>query len=194
MSGLFYDATLSAGFKKRKLVRKSSARSTSSVSERQAERNWKNLRGRLTFPVANTATTTTGAANASLGRNGQSGSLGATDATSDVARFVTASPTSVRTTAPPSEPVPLEVVPQALDLAELVMATVGRTRTVVVVTTPRRTTTPALAGRSNAAAASLDVVMVAVRVVKVRVGVVRVDHAVVVDHDADGASAGMLLA
>lgn len=153
------------------------------------------MRGRLTFPVANTATTTTGAANASLGRNGQSGSLGATDATSDVARFVTASPTSVRTTPPPSEPVPLEVVPQALDLAKLVVATVGRTRTVVVVTTPRRTTTPALAGRSNAAAASLDVVVVvAVRVVKVRVGVVRVDHAVVVDHDADGASAGMLLA
>lgn len=87
----------------------------------------------------------------------------------------------------PLETVALEMIPEAFDLAELVVPTAGRTGPIVVVAqaTPARWRPP----RVDAPRTVTWVLVV----LAVRVRIVGMDHVVVVDHYADGATAGVLL-
>lgn len=89
---------------------------------------------------------------------------------------------------PPLEAEAPKVVPEAFDLAELVVPTAGRIGPTVVV--PQATPTRWRPTRVSSIGAPVARVVV---VVKVRVRIVGMDHVVVVDHYADGAAAGVLL-
>lgn len=84
----------------------------------------------------------------------------------------------------------LEMVPQAFDLTELVVATAGRAGPIVVMRalgSSAITTTWTTSGTTATLAHGVIVL------VKVRVRVGAVNHILVVDHDADGAAAVVLL-
>lgn len=85
---------------------------------------------------------------------------------------------------------PLEVIPQAFDLAELVVPTTGRSRSVVMVHTTGCTFAEV---RPLLAWIALSRTHGVIVLVEVRIRVGGVDHVLVVDHYADAATTVLLL-